>query len=189
MADTPKKTATTTGQVTGTQKAASPPAEVFPPFDQSTFVPQLIWLALTFGFLYLMLSRFLLPRITEVIEERQGTVARDLAKAETLKLDTEKALAAYEKALSEAKGKASDIAKSTRDRLTGEVDAEKHKVEADLAKQAAAAEKRIADSKVKALGSVNDIASDTVAAIVGKLTGANVSRDDAAKAVATARAK
>ena len=185
MADTPKKTATTTG----TQKAASPPAEVFPPFDQSTFIPQLLWLALTFGFLYLMLSRFLLPRITEVIEERQGTVARDLAKAETLKLDTDKALAAYEKALSEAKAKAGDIAKTTRDRLTGEVDAEKHKVEADLAKQAVAAEKRIADSKVKALSSVNEIASDTVAAIVSKLTGAIVSKDEAAKAVSAARAK
>ena len=183
MADTPKKTAGTTA----TQTAPPPPTEVFPPFDQSTFVPQLVWLALLFGFLYVMLSRFLLPRITEVIEERQGTVARDLAKAETLKLDTDKALAAYEKALSEAKGKASDIAKATRDRLTAEVDGEKHKVDADLAKQATAAEKRIADSKVRALASINDIAGDTVAAIVGKLTGASVSKDEAAKAVAAAR--
>ena len=184
MADTPKKTTGPT--TTGTQKAANPPTEVFPPFDQSTFIPQLIWLALTFGFLYLMLSRFLLPRITEVIEEREGTVARDLAKAETLKLDTDKALAAYEKALAEAKGKASDIAKSTRDRLTAEVDGEKHKVDADLAKQATAAEARIAASKSKALASINDIAGDTVAAIVSKLTGSTVSKDEATRAVAAA---
>ena len=36
------------------------PAGSFPPFDKSTFVPQLVWLALTFGFLYVMLSRRLL---------------------------------------------------------------------------------------------------------------------------------
>ncbi len=66
-------------------------------------MPQLIWLALTFGFLYFALSRLLLPRITEVIDARQDGIARDLAKAEALKTDTDKALAAYEKALSEAK--------------------------------------------------------------------------------------
>ncbi len=190
MAETPKKAAptkgTTPGTATGTQKAAAP-ATTFPPFDQSTFVPQLIWLALTFGALYVMLSKYILPRITEVIEERQGTVARDLAKAEALKLDTEKALATYEKALAEAKGKAGDIAKTTRERLTAETDAEKVKAEADIAKSATAAEARIVASKTKALASVNDIAGETVAAIVAKLTGANVSKDDAMKAVAAAR--
>ena len=60
---------------TGTQAPA--PAASFPPFDQSTFVPQLIWLALTFGFLYVALSRFLLPRITDVIDARQDGIARD----------------------------------------------------------------------------------------------------------------
>jgi F-type H+-transporting ATPase subunit b len=185
MAETPKKGAPATGTTTGTEKPA--PAATFPPFDQSTFVPQLIWLALTFGALYIMLSKYILPRITDVIDERQSTVARDLAKAETLKLDTEKALSAYEKALAEAKGKAGDIAKSTRDKLTAETDAEKVKAEADIAKSAAAAEARIADSKSKALASVNDIAGDTVAAIVSKLTGTSVGKDEVTKAIAAAR--
>ncbi len=185
MAETPKKTAQTPGTTTGTQKPAA--NVTFPPFDQSTFVPQLIWLALTFGALYVMLSKYLLPRISEVIEERQGTVARDLAKAEAVKLDTEKALAAYEKALAEAKGKAGDIAKTTRDKLTAETDAEKVKAEADISKAAVAAEARIAASKLQALSSVNEIAGDTVAAIVAKLTGTTVGKEDAIKAVAAIR--
>jgi F-type H+-transporting ATPase subunit b len=186
MAETPKKGAPQKGTTTGTQQKPAD-TSAFPPFDQSTFVPQLIWLALTFGALYIMLSKYILPRITEVIEERQGTVSRDLAKAEALKHDTDKALATYEKALAEAKGKAGDIAKTTRDRLTAETDAEKVKAEADIAKSAAAAEARIAASKSKALASVNDIAGETVAAIVSKLTGANIKPDDAVKAVAALR--
>lgn len=186
MAETPKKAAPPHGATTATAHAPSGPG-TFPPFDQSSFGPQLIWLAITFAVLYLMLSKYLLPRISEVIAERENTVSRDLAKAEALKVDTDKALAAYEKALSEAKGKASDIAKSTRERLSAETDAEKQKAEAELAKSAAVAETRIAENKARALASVNEIAGETVSAIVAKLTGGPVSREDAAKAVAAVR--
>jgi F-type H+-transporting ATPase subunit b len=180
---TPAKNAATTG----TQAPA--PAASFPPFDQSTFVPQLIWLALTFGFLYVALSRFLLPRITDVIDARQDGIARDLTKASALKGETDQALSAYEKALAEAKAKASDIAKTTRDGLSAEVDRERHAAEAVANQQVAAAEKRIAESKAKALASVNDIAGDSVAAIVAKLTGKDISKDEALKAIAAVRGK
>lgn len=46
------------------------PAKVFPPLDADTFAPQLVWLALSFGLLYLLLKRIVLPRVSEVIEER-----------------------------------------------------------------------------------------------------------------------
>jgi F-type H+-transporting ATPase subunit b len=184
MATTPK-----TATQAATQVPAKGPEAAFPPFDQSGFVPQLIWLALTFGFLYYALSRILLPRISEVIDARQDGIARDLAKAEQLKGDTDKALAAYEKALAEAKSKAGDIARSTRDSLAAEVDKERVKTEGELASRIAAAEARIADSKTKAMSNVGAIASETVSAIVAKLTGQTISADEAAKAVAAARGK
>lgn len=185
MASTPKAATTTTS----TQVPAKPVEAAFPPFDQSTFAPQLIWLALTFGFLYFALSRYLLPRISEVIDARQDGIARDLKRAEELKGDTEKALATYERALAEAKSKASDIARKTRDDLAKEVDGERAKVEADVARQLQAAEQRIADSKTKALAGVNTIAGETVAAIVSKLTGATVDKADADRAVAAVRGR
>ena len=99
--------------------------KVFPPLDSGTFVPQLFWLALTFGLLYLLLKRFALPRVGEVIEERRERIKRDLAKAETLKTETEKALANYEQALGDARAKAGAIAKDVRDKLTAEIDNER----------------------------------------------------------------
>jgi F-type H+-transporting ATPase subunit b len=179
----PTKAAATTS--TGT--AAPAPAGAFPPFDSTTFASQLIWLAITFGFLYVALKRVLLPRITDVIEARQDGIARDLKQAEALKLETEQALAAYEKALAEAKAKAGDIARTTRNTLTAETDAEKAKAEAELSKRMQAAEARIADSKSKAMATVNDAAGDTVAAIVTKLTGTMVDKAEAAKIVAAVR--
>ena len=97
-------------------------AKVFPPLDPGTFAPQLIWLALTFGLLYLLLKRFSLPRVGEVIEERRERIQRDLGQAEKLKAETEQALANYERALGEARGKAQAIVKGMRDKLAAEVD-------------------------------------------------------------------
>ena len=88
-----------------------------PQLNVADFAPQLIWLALTFGLLYLIMSRVALPRIGEVIEERSQRIQRDLDEAERLKGETEKALGAYEQALAEARAKAQGIAKETRDKL------------------------------------------------------------------------
>ena len=147
----------------------------FPPFDPNNFAPQLIWLALTFVVLYLILARVALPRIGEVLDERRDRVQRDLDAAERFKADTDKALAAYEKALSDAHGKASSMAKDMRDKLTAESNKERAQVESELAAKLTEAEGRIANTKAKALQSVNDIAAETASAVVGKLLGEEVS--------------
>ena len=89
-----------------------------PQLNPADFSPQLIWLALTFVVLYLILARVALPRIGEVLDERRDRVQRDLDAAERFKTETDAALAAYEKALSDAHGKASSMAKDMRDKLT-----------------------------------------------------------------------
>ena len=106
------------------------PGKVFPPLDPTTFVPQLVWLAISLRAALLLLSRVALPRVGEVIEERADRIRRDLEQAEKLKAETEGALAAYEQALAEARSKAGGIIKTMRDSLTAEVDKERAKVEA-----------------------------------------------------------
>jgi F-type H+-transporting ATPase subunit b len=159
------------------------PGKVFPPLDPTGVVPQLFWLALSFGLLYLLLKRFALPRVGEVIEERRERIERDLAKAEGLKAETELALATYERALGEARAKAGAIAKDVHAKLTAEVDAERAKLEAEISAQVAAAEARIAQSRAKAMTGVGEIAGDTAGAIVAKLIGREVSQDEVKRAL------
>ena len=158
-------------------------AKVFPPLDPGTFAPQLIWLALTFGLLYLVLKRVVLPRVGEVIEERSDRIKRDLAQAEKLKGDTEKALANYEQALGDARAKAGAIAKTMRDKLATEVDKERVKVEATIAAKLVEAESRIATTKAIALASVGDIASEVAGVIVARLIGTEPTRDEVKRAL------
>jgi len=167
----------------GTTKDAGQHAKLFPPLDPGTFAPQLIWLALTFGLLYLILKKVALPRIGEVIEERGDRVRRDLEQAEKLRADTEQALAHYEQALAEARTKAGAIAKGVRDTLNAEVEKERVKAEEQIARQLADAERRIAETKAKALASVGEIAADVAGAIVTRLIGTEVSKDEVRKAL------
>jgi F-type H+-transporting ATPase subunit b len=167
---------------TGTPTDA-PHAKVFPPLDVGTFAPQLVWLALTFALLYVLLKRAVLPRVGEVIEERSDRVKRDLAQAETLKAETAKALANYERALSDARAQAGAIVKTMRDKLADEAGKERAKVDAQIAAKLAEAEMRIAETKSRALGSVGDIASEVAGTIVTRLIGAEPTKDEVKRAL------
>lgn len=159
------------------------PGKAFPPLDPTGVVPQLFWLALTFALLFLLLKRFAIPRVGEVIEERRERVDRDIAKAEALKGETEQALANYERALGEARARAGAIAKEVHAKLTAEVDAERAKLDGEIAAQVAAAEASIAQSRAKAMAGIGEIASETAGAIVAKLIGSEVSQDEVRRAL------
>lgn len=152
------------------------------------WVPQLVWLAITFIALYVVMARVAIPRIGTVIEKRRDRIASDLDQAESLKRDTEEAIAAYEQALAEARSKAHSIAQAARDVLTAEVDAERAEVDKQLAEKTAEAEARILASKQSALSHVAVVASDTAEAIVQKLIGGKITRAELKSAVDKAQA-
>ena len=172
----------TTGTAVAAQASAAKP---FPPLNKADFASQLVWLALTFGFLYFVLSKYLLPRIGEVIEERAVRIKRDLAEAERLTNETKSALENYEKALSDARGRASVLGKENQTRLAAEADKERAAAEAQNGRLLADAERRIAETKSKALANVNAIAGETAAAIFAKLTGGVATPDEIKAALAT----
>src|ERR1700674_5909168 len=96
---------TTTGTTT-----PSGPHGVFPPFDKETFFSQLFWLAICFVALYVMASKLILPRVGSIIAERRDRIAGDLAEAGRMKDEADAAVAAYEKALADARARAQAIA-------------------------------------------------------------------------------
>ena len=157
-----------------------------PQLDISTWPPQLFWLAITFLALYVVMSRLVIPRTGGVIEQRKSTIDGDLAAAQKLKAETDKAAQAHEAALADARAKANAIAQDNRNKLTGEIDAERAKLDAALGAKIADAEKKIAASKAKALADVGDVAADIAASIVSEITGAKVTKAAVAEAVAKA---
>lgn len=143
----------------------------FPPFKTETYAGQLLWLAITFVALYVLLSKLVLPRLSGIIENRRTIIAGNLDEAAAMKTRAEEAGAAYETALAEAKGRAQTLARETRSKLSAESDAKRKALEADLNKRLAESEATIASRKVEAMSHVREIARDTATVIIERLTG------------------
>jgi F-type H+-transporting ATPase subunit b len=161
----------------------------FPPFDPATFGSQLLWLAITFGLLYFLMSRVALPRIGSILENRSNRIAGDLAEAGRLKEETDAAIAAYEQALAEARQNAHGIAQKARDAAKAELDAHRARLEADLQERLEAADRRIAEVKSRALAEVDAIARDAADAIVETLAGTPDNKAEIARSVETSLAE
>jgi F-type H+-transporting ATPase subunit b len=158
----------------------------FPPFDPTLFPSQMLWLAITFGVFYLLMSRIIIPRIGGILETRSDRISQDLDEAQRFKEESDAAYAAYEHELAEARNRAHAIGQEARERAKAEADAKRATVEADLAEKLADAEAKIAGIKHKALAEVDDIARTTAGAIVNRLLGSAATGTEVSKAVGAA---
>ncbi len=140
-----------------------------PQMDVSTFPSQIFWLAVTFGALYLIMSRMVLPRVGAAIEERRDRIADDLDRAAESKRLAEEAEAAYNRALADARAKSQAIAAETREEVNAEIATLQKSAEQSLAARAAEAEAKIAAMKGAAAAKVREAAADTTRAIVETL--------------------
>ncbi|HVQ79696.1 MAG: F0F1 ATP synthase subunit B [Pseudolabrys sp.] len=143
----------------------------FPPFDSHTFASQLVWLVITFVLLYVVLAKVALPRVGGIIAERQKRIDDDLAQANSFKTQSDSAIAAYEKALADARNRAQSIANDMREKQTAEAESVRKKIEDQFNVKLADAEKAIAATKQAAMANVRGIATDAAKAIVERLTG------------------
>ena len=158
----------------------------FPPFNKTTFASQLFWLVIAFALLYALMAKWALPRIGGIIESRQKRIADDVAEAGKLKIQSDEAIATYEKALADARARAQAIANDTRDKQAAAADATRKKLEAELNAKLAAAEETIAATKQAAMANVRGIAIDAAKAIVERLIGTEPSDKTVAAAVSDA---
>jgi F-type H+-transporting ATPase subunit b len=155
----------------------------FPPFDPHTFASQLLWLAVTFIALYLLMSRVALPRIGSILEARRRHIDNDLGEAQRLKGESDAAIAAHEKALNEARARAQTLASETRAKASAATEARRKEVDAQLNLRIAEAEKGIAATRAAAMGNVRGIATEAARAVIERLTGTTPGTPEVAAAV------
>jgi F-type H+-transporting ATPase subunit b len=168
--------------IEGTEKAGAPEGGL-PQMNPEHFAGQIFWLVLTFGLLFILLSRVTLPRIAGALDERKSRIEGDLAAAEGSKKAASDALAVYEAALAQARGRALSLADENRKRIVGEIEAMKNAADAKAQEAMSQAEARIASERARAEGNIRSAAAEAAASIVERLLGVPVSSDEAARAV------
>ncbi|KPQ06876.1 MAG: F-type H+-transporting ATPase subunit b [Rhodobacteraceae bacterium HLUCCA12] len=131
-----------------------------PQLEFATFPNQVLWLVLALVVLYLILSRIALPRIGSVLAERTGTIANDIAAAETFKLQAAEAEAAYHKALDDARAAAAKVVEEARAEIQKDLDVAIAKADSEIAARSAESERRIAEIRESANEAVTAVAKE-----------------------------
>ena len=156
-------------------KAADAASGGMPQFAIETWSGQIFWLFLSFGVMYFILSRFILPKIGQGLTDRGDRIADDLDEASRMQQQATQAEADYERALADAKAKAHNISETTRKSIDEELTAEAEASEELFARKQAEADARIRKIKTAALGKIDDVAADTVGEIISKIGGMKAS--------------
>lgn len=142
-----------------------------PQLNPENFAPQVVWLAVAFTVLYLLMSRVVLPRISHVLDDRQRKIEENLRKAEQLKAEGEAAAAAYEKTIAAARAEAHEVLRKAHEELAKEANVRQAELTARLTDEIVGAEARIAAAKEAAVAGLRDMAVEVAASAVERLAG------------------
>jgi len=142
-----------------------------PQLDVTTFAPQLVWLTITFCVMFFIMWKVAVPKIADALETRQMRVEDNLKKAEDLKREAEATLAAYEKALTDARAQAHEDIQKIQNDLQAAAEKEEAEQTAKLEEKLAASEKAIAKEVAKAMENVRGVAIEVAVSAVERLIG------------------
>ncbi len=154
-----------------------------PQLDINTYLPQVVWLFITFTALFLVMWRLAVPRIADVLEARQKRISDSLDKAQESKKEAEETLAAYEQAMAEARAEAQAVINEASGRLADEAAEREAKLALDLGQRIAASEAEIEKAVDAAMENVRAVALEVAGAALERLTGKAAPEKDLAKAV------
>lgn len=154
-----------------------------PQLDVNTFLPQVVWLVITFAALFLLMWRVAVPRIADVLEARQRRIDDNLDKAVESKKEAEQTLAAYEQAMNEARAGAHTLIAEAAATMAAEAAEREAKLALDLSARITAAEDEIAKAVDDAMDNVRAAVIEVAAAALERLTGKAPGEKAVAKAI------
>ena len=158
-----------------------------PQLDYHSFAPQLVWLAIAFLALYLVMSRLAVPAISDTLDKRQAKIQGDLDAAEKANDDTRDLVAAYEKRLADTREEARKLMRERGEADSAVATARFNALHDKLAAQIGEAEKRIAAQRDEVMAGLENMARDIGQDVYAKLAGQPA--DAAALAAKVAAAK
>ena len=145
-----------------------------PQLNPEFWISQIFWLTLTFGTLYIILSKLILPKISANLELRKSQIQENIEAAEKQRQNSEAKLKEYEDIVLKSKLEAQNIFKEAREKVIKDINAKKETLDKQISEEIKKAEQEISLLKKGAPLKINKIAIDTSSELVKKLIGAEV---------------
>ena len=145
-----------------------------PQLNPEFWISQIFWLTLTFGILYVVLSKLILPKISANLELRKSQIQENIEAAEKQRESVESKLKEYDDVILKSKLKAKNIFKDAREKALKNINSKKETLDKQIDEEIKKAEQEIIVLKKSAPEKINKIAIETSSELVKKLIGAEV---------------
>ena len=145
-----------------------------PQLDPEFWFSQIFWLVITFGTLYLVLSKIILPKISDNLEARKSEVLENLELAEKQRNESEAKLKEFENIILKSKIEAKNLFNELRKKLLNDINNKRQKLEEEIDKEVKIAESEIEELKKKSPEKINKIAIETSSDLINQLISANI---------------
>ena len=145
-----------------------------PQLNPEFWISQIFWLILTFGILYIILSKLILPKISSNLELRKSQIQENIEAAEKQRKDSESKLKEFEDIILRSKLEAKNIFKIAREKALKDINSKRETLDKQIDEEIKKAEQEINVLKKSAPDKINKIAIETSSELVKKLIGADV---------------
>tara|TARA_Y100001936_G_C15811078_1_gene526674 strand:+ start:140 stop:730 length:591 start_codon:yes stop_codon:yes gene_type:complete len=140
-----------------------------PQLNPEFWISQIFWLILTFGFMFVILSKFILPKISDNIESRKLQILENIETAEKQRVESENKIKEYDKIILDSKNEAKNLFNEARQKILNEIAKKKELLEKEIDEEIKLTEKEINDLKNNAGAKINKIAIETSTDLLKKL--------------------
>jgi len=145
-----------------------------PQLNPEFWVSQIFWLIITFGILYIVLSKLVLPKISTNLELRKSQISDNIEAADKQREESESKLKEYDEIISRSKTESKNIFNQARDKALKDIDAKKGVLNKQIDEEIKKAEEEINKLRLEAPAKINKIAIDTSSELIQKLIGTEV---------------
>ena len=145
-----------------------------PQLNPEFWISQIFWLTLTFGILYIILSKLILPKISDNLESRKSQILENVEAAEKQRQNSEEKLKEYEKIVLKSKMEAKSIFNQAREKALKDISAKKEVLDKQIDDEVGKAEQEIKVLQSGAAEKINKIAIETSSELIQKLIGAEI---------------
>ena len=145
-----------------------------PQLNPEFWVSQIFWLVITFGILYVVLSKLILPKISANLESRKSQISDNIEAADKQREESENKLREYDEILLSSKIEAKNTFNQVREKALKDISSKKEFLDKQIDEEIKKAENEINQLKKDAPTKINKIAIETASELTQKLIGAEV---------------
>jgi len=142
-----------------------------PQLNPEFWVSQIVWLVLTFGILYIVLSKLILPKISDNLESRKSQILENIETAEAQREESEKKLKEFEKIILESKLEAKNYFNEARQKILDDINSKRIALEKNIDEEISAVEQEVNNLKTSSGEKIKNIAVETSSELIKQLIG------------------